>query len=290
MLFRSPDTTAAPRSVVQLYVSSGLPNVALIDLRQYSRDDAERYLRNAKLIPKTTLRYDAKAPKGVVLSQSPGPLAQVPMRSVVSLVVSNGQKPVAVPDLVDLAIGDAQSAAQKRGLQLEIGERVTSDNIPADVVVSQNPSAGSNIDPNSKVVVTVSAGAPMVGVPDSGGKSIGDALAAIRSAGLTARVTYDVDQSIPAGTVLQQDPAASGQAHKGSQVTLVVAVPGVVPDVVNMPLDQARSVLQDAGYSVGSIFYGEGGQPGNVVRAEPDPNTPLRPGSSVSLHVAGQSP
>jgi serine/threonine-protein kinase len=284
-----PDATALPHSVVQLYVSSGLPNVGLIDLRQYSREDAERYLRNAKLIPKTTLRYDVKAPKGVVLSQSPAPQSQVPIRSVVSLVVSNGQQPVAVPDMVDLTIGDAQAAAQKRGLQLEIGERVNSDNIPADVVVAQNPPAGAHVDPNSKVTLTVSAGAPMVNVPDVGGKSVGDAMAAIQGSGLSARVTYDVDQTIPAGTVLQQDPAASSQAHKGSPVTLVVAVPGVVPEVTNMPLDQARAMLENSGYTVGAIFYGEGGQPGNVVRTDPDPNTPLRPGSSVALHVAGQS-
>ncbi len=284
-----PDATALPHSVVQLFVSSGLPNVGLIDLRQYSREDAERYLRNAKLIPKTTLRYDAKAPKGVVLSQSPAPESQVPIRSVVSLVVSNGQQPVAVPDMVDLTIGDAQTAAQKRGLQLEIGERVNSDNIPPDVVVAQNPPAGTHVDPNSKVTLTVSAGAAMVNVPDIGGKSVGDATAAIQGSGLTARVTYDVDQSIPAGTVLQQDPAASSQGHKGSPVTLVVAVPGVVPEVINMPLDQARTMLQNSGYTVGAIFYGEGGQPGNVVRTDPDPNTSLRPGSSVALHVAGQS-
>jgi serine/threonine-protein kinase len=284
-----PDATAMPHSVVELFVSSGLPVVGLIDLRQYSSDDAERYLRNAKLIPKTTLRYDAKAPKGAVLSQSPAPQTQLPIRSVVSLVVSNGQKPVAVPDLIDLIIGDAQSAVQKRGLQLDIGERVTSDNIPLDVVVGQNPPAGSHVDPGSKVTVTVSAGAPMVNVPDIGGQTIGDAMAAIQGNGLTARVTYDVDQSVPPGTVLQQDPAASSQAHKGSPVTLVVAVPGVVPDVTNMPLDQARTLLQNAGYTVGAIYYGEGGQPGNVVRTDPEPNSSLRPGGAVSLHVAGQA-
>jgi serine/threonine-protein kinase len=285
----APDATAMPHSVVQLYVSSGLPVVGLIDLRQYSREDAERYLRNAKLIPKTALRYDAKAPKGAVLSQSPAPQSQIPIRSVVSLIVSNGQQPVAVPDLVDLVIGDAQTAAQKRGLQLEIGERVNSDNIPVDVVVSQNPSAGSHVDPNSKVSVTVSAGAPMVNVPDVGGKTIGDAMAAIAGSGLTARTTYDVDESVPAGTVLQQDPAASSQTHKGSPVTVVVAVPGSVPDATNMPVEQARTLLQNAGYTVGAIFYGEGGQPGNVVRTDPTPGTSVRPGGSVSLYVAGQS-
>ena len=285
----APDATAMPHSVVELFVSSGLPVVGLIDLRQYSREDAERYLRNAKLIPKSAFRYDPKAPKGVVLSQSPAPQSQVPIRSVVSLVVSNGPQPVAVPDLVDLIIGDAQNAVQKRGLQLEIGERVNSDNIPVDVVVSQNPSAGTHVDPNSKVSVTVSAGAPMVTVPDVGGKTIGDAMAAITGAGLTARTTYDVDQSVPAGTVLQQDLAASSQAHKGSPVTVVVAVPGVVPEVTNMTVDQARTMLQNQATRSAQSSMVKAASPETSFAPIRRRTRPSVPAARSSLYVAGQS-
>ena len=45
----APPHKLKPGSEVQLYVSSGLPNVTLSDLRQYSLDDAQRYLRDAKL-------------------------------------------------------------------------------------------------------------------------------------------------------------------------------------------------------------------------------------------------
>jgi len=285
-----PESTVAPRSVIQLFVSMGLPLVSLIDLRQYSREDAERYLRNAKLIPKSALRYDPKVPKGVVMAQSPAAGAQAPIRSIVSLVVSSGPKPVAVPDLVDQVIGDAQAALQKRGLQLEIGERVTSDTIPADVVVSQNPAPGANVDPGSKVTISVSGGATLVNVPDVGGRALGDATSAIAGANLSVRISYIVDSTVPPGTVMQQDPPAASQAHRGSTASLVVAVRGVVPEVVNMQLDQARIALQNAGYSIGTIFYGANGEPGKVVRTEPDANAPLRPGEAVVLHVAGPGP
>jgi len=282
-----PDAKVAPRSAVTLYVSTGLPLVETIDLRQYSREDAERYLRNAKLVPKITLRYDAKAPKDHVMSQSPAAGLQIPIRSVVSLVVSQGPKPIGVPEFVSLTLSDAQQSAQRRGLKLDVSERVQSDAIPPDVVVSQNPPSGSHVDPGSTISVVVSDGAAMLDVPDVGGRTVSEALAELQSAGLSSKINYVVDRSAPVGTVLQQDPAPSGQARKNSPVTLTVAVPGNVPNVVGMQLDQARTALQNAGYAVGMLYYGANGEPGKVVRSEPDPNTALRPGEAVALHIAG---
>jgi serine/threonine-protein kinase len=138
----APPHKLKPGGDVALVVSSGLPNVQLSDLRQYSLDDAQRYLRDAKLVPKVDSRYDDKVPKGTVIAQNPGPNAQLPIRSSVQLIVSRGPRPVAVPDLVTQSLNDATEAVGKRGLRLEIGERVTSDSIPADVVASVARRAG----------------------------------------------------------------------------------------------------------------------------------------------------
>jgi beta-lactam-binding protein with PASTA domain/tRNA A-37 threonylcarbamoyl transferase component Bud32 len=136
----------SPRTVVELFVSSGLPMVQLLDLRQYSLEDAQRYLRDAKLVPKVSPRFDAKVAKGIVLGQNPPANSQLPIRSSVSLIVSQGPRPVAVPDLVTLTLNDATEELARRGLRLEIGERVTNDNIAPDVVASQNPPPGAHHD------------------------------------------------------------------------------------------------------------------------------------------------
>jgi tRNA A-37 threonylcarbamoyl transferase component Bud32 len=100
----------SPRTVVELFVSSGLPMVQLLDLRQYSLEDAQRYLRDAKLVPKVSPRFDAKVAKGIVLGQNPPANSQLPIRSSVSLIVSQGPRPVAVPDLVTLTLNDATTS------------------------------------------------------------------------------------------------------------------------------------------------------------------------------------
>ncbi|MBC5809435.1 MAG: PASTA domain-containing protein [Candidatus Eremiobacteraeota bacterium] len=281
-------TKVPPKSVVELDVSTGLPLVSLMDLRQYSKDDAERYLRNNKLLVKEVVRYDDKVRRGDVISQSPGPAAQVAIHSAVTLVISNGVRPVGVPDLVSHKLSDASKSLARLNLKLAVTERVPSDSIPADVIASQQPSPGTPVDPGTTISVTVSSGAPKMVLPDLNGRNVSDAMAALSAAGLVSRVNYIVDSSVLPGTVMQQDPAASAPTHKNATITLSVAVPGTVPDVGGTTLDQARTTLQNAGYKPGGVIFEPQGEAGRVIRTDPAAGAQLRPGETVNLHVSGQ--
>jgi beta-lactam-binding protein with PASTA domain len=90
--------------------------------------------------------------------------------------------------------------------------------------------------------------------------------------------------------VLQQEPAAGAQAKKGATVALGVAVPGAVPDVSGLPVEEARAKLQSAGYGVAPLVYGAEGPAGEVASTEPAAGANLRPGENVTLHVAGPPP
>ena len=284
-----PATNLVPHGVVQLFVSTGLPMVELIDLRQYSRADAERYLRNARLVPKVNERFD-KAPKGTVLSQLPLPNSKVPIRSSVMLVVSQGERPVALPDVVTQLVSDATPELAKLGLKLEVSERTPNDNIPADVIASQNPAAGTKVPPGSTVSVVVSAGPPQFPLQDFASSGALDAAQKLQSLGLVVRYTYIVDPSQTSGTILRQDPAPGASVAKGAAVTLSVVVPGDVPDVTGKGVDDARTALQNAGYKIGSVAYTQGAPQGTVVRTEPAAGTALRPGETVNLYVSGATP
>jgi len=284
----APSASVPAKTIVQLFVSNGLPRVELIDVRQYSSDDAQRYLRNAKLVPKIDEVFD-KSPRGTVLAQRPVPGTTVPIHSVVALVISKGEKPVYVPELVSLSLADAQKAVADRQLKLMVSERDPNDQIPADNVLSQNPASGSTMDPGSTVSVVLSSGAPKVSVPAVEGKVVGDAQDALRQAGLVPTIEYVVDSSAPLGTVLKETPDESGSVLKGSGVTLDVAVPGIVPDVSGKSLDDAQTTLQDAGYRLGNKAYVQEGPDGTVARTEPAAGSQLRPGETVLLFVNGTS-
>jgi serine/threonine-protein kinase len=167
-------------------------------------------------------------------------------------------------------------------------QRVVLEGVPTDQVASQDPAAGATVDSGGTVTLTVSSGPALVSVPDVGGKSLADATDAISSAGFNAKVTYSI-QGGGDGTVVQQDPAPSAQARKGSSVNIMIAVPGTVPNVAGMTVDAAKSALMRLGYKPGNISYVQEGPEGTDARTEPAANTQLGVGETVSLYVNGAS-
>ncbi|GAC1306969.1 MAG: serine/threonine protein kinase IreK [Vulcanimicrobiaceae bacterium] len=276
----------APGGVVALYVSTGAPTVQLIDVRQYSRDDAERYLRNVKLVPKVSEVYD-NAAKGTVLSQKPLPNTAVAVHSRVALVVSLGARPVFAPELVSLSLADARASATSRHLRLVVGERNPSDQIAADTITSQNPAAGVRVPRDSTVTVVVSSGAPKVAVPSVAGKMAADAARTLGDLGMQTSIVYVVDSGTVAGTVLKQTPDGTVTVKKGTTVVLAVAVPGTVPDVADKSPSDAQALLRGAGYKIGNTAFVQEGTEGTVVRTEPAAGSSLRPGETVMLYVSG---
>ena len=93
------------------------------------------------------------------------------------------------------------------------------------------------------------------------------------------------------GRVLSQDPAAREEADVGSTVTLVVSGgprQTTVPDVIDVPQDEAEALLEDAGLEVGEVTPGASDEidPGNVITSDPVADTEVDRGSSVDLVVS----
>jgi serine/threonine-protein kinase len=285
----SPAAPVDAATVVQLIVSSGPQQIILLDLRQYSSDDAQRYLRNAHLIPKVDEVYN-DAPRGTVLGQKPAASTSLPVRSTVVLTVSKGARPVDVPDVVSMTLDDATQALAARKLKLVVTERDPSDQIAANVVTSQSPVAGSPLDPQSAVDVAISSGPQKFNVPDVSGKLVADATQTLTSTGLSVVIEYVVDPDTPQGTVMKQSPGNGDSASHGDKVTLLVAVPGMVPDVTGKAVPDATALMHAAGYKVGNTAYVQEGPDGTVVRTEPSAGSQLRPGETVTLYVSGTSP
>ena len=124
-------------------------------------------------------------------------------------------------------------------------------------------------------------------VPDVSGKAPADAAAALAAAGFGARIQYIVDATNAGGNVSSQDPAAGTMTPRRSTVTISVAVPGTVPDVSNMTLDDAKHAIVASGYTVGNVAVTQDGTEGKVVRTEPEANAALRPGEAVSIYYHG---
>jgi serine/threonine-protein kinase len=130
---------------------------------------------------------------------------------------------VTVPNLVGLSFDDAQSSATAVGLQVTRAAFATSDQA-VDTVLQQDPPAGSVAQAGDTISLTVAKGADTAIVPDLLDKTESEALNLIFAAGLSIGTrTEDFDPSIPAGSVIDQDPRAGTVVTKGLAVNYVVS-------------------------------------------------------------------
>jgi serine/threonine-protein kinase len=276
---------------VILYVSSGAPRVAVPDVKGFTASDAQHMLGAAKFKTKIVQRFDNTGAKDTVLDVSPAIGSSAAEGSTITLTVSQGRQPVRVPQVVGASVDAARAQLDKLGLKLNVDQQTPSDLIPNGTIISPAQTGGSAVDPGSTIGVTVSTGPIPVAVPDVGGKSPGDASAALQAAGFVPRVQYIVDATNAGGNVSAQDPPAGTMTPRRSPVTISVAVPGTVPDVTNMTLDDAKNAIVASGYTIGNVAVTEDGPEGKVARTEPEANASLRPGEAVTIYyhsVAGQ--
>ena len=99
---------------------------------------------------------------------------------------------IAVPQVVGLPLATAESRMAQAKLVIEV-KRTPSDDVPVDTVMSQNPTAGSEVSPNSTVQVFVSSGPTAVTVPDLKGLTVAEATSQLSDPGLVIGTVLVVD-------------------------------------------------------------------------------------------------
>jgi beta-lactam-binding protein with PASTA domain/tRNA A-37 threonylcarbamoyl transferase component Bud32 len=196
---------------------------------------------------------NADVERDEVAAQDPRPKTQAPEGSTVTITVSTGPGEASVPDVHGLTRADAEDQLRTAGFEPKV-EQVFSADVRKGRVIDTSPPQGSLIERGSSVTLRISRGPEQAAVPDVVGETEDNARNAIESAGLrvgevTEKETVDKDP----GTVLEQSPASGKTVAKGSAVKLTVAKapPDVtVPDVVDQTEDDARRMLEDAGFEV----------------------------------------
>lgn len=145
---------------VDVFVSRGSQYTQAPDLVSKDPADAEAELRSAglALAPEREEIYSSGVEKGMIATQTPPAGEQIKLGESVTVQISKGPEPVAVPGVVGLSAADAQSRISGRGLRYST-QSVASD-LPAGVVVGQSPAAGSSRLPGTTVTISVSQGPP----------------------------------------------------------------------------------------------------------------------------------
>jgi serine/threonine-protein kinase len=131
-------------------------------------------------------------------------------------------------------------------------------------------------------------------VPTVVGSSAKRAIIVLHRAGFKHVKTHGVESGRRRGFVVSQDPRGGAKADKAATVDLAVSTgPGeqLVPSVVNLPADQARRELNDAGFKVTQDPTASSSvRKGLAVRTSPKEGTLAPHGSRVRLFISTGPP
>lgn len=142
-------------STIKLTVSSGPPLIATPKVTGMSLRAARDTLSAAGFGEKDSTRPSANVPEGVVINQNPDAGVAAAPGSVITLVVSAGNK-VAAPKLIGMTENDAQDAIRAAGLTPTYVNRSGHDqSVQVGQVESQEPKAGTLVPPGTTVYINV---------------------------------------------------------------------------------------------------------------------------------------
>jgi beta-lactam-binding protein with PASTA domain len=103
-------------------------------------------------------RADDNVAKGAVLSEQPAPGSSVARETVVRVVVSAGTSAIAVADVTQMSLAQAQKNLEAQGLAIGQLKEAYSESVPPGYVASTLPASGARVVPGTAVDIVLSLG------------------------------------------------------------------------------------------------------------------------------------
>lgn len=227
--------------------------------------------------------FSETVPLGSVISTSPGPGDRILPGDRIQAVVSKGPERYKVPDLRGQTPEAAEAILEETKLKLGDQTEAFDQDVPEGQIIGVDGVAvGDQVKRDTAIDVVVSKGREPLEVQDFTGQTREAATSGLQDIGFTVTAQEEFSDSVPAGTVIRQDPA-SGTKLRGDAITIVVSKgPDVVqvPDVEGMRKNEAQSTLEAAGLQV-QVLFGNGNF---EVRAQtPSPGSTVKRGSTVQI-------
>ena len=207
-----------------MWIGAGGRDVVTVpNLRELSLDDAEEVVDDADLLLEVSDSLpNPRVDAGRILTQSPLPGQEAMPGITVQVIVSSGAERHPVPPVAGLVREQAEQLLRATGLQPEV-EEVT-DLSRAGRVLGTVPEAGTVLAVPSRIRLLVSAGPPLVGVPELVGLHEMDIYGVLDAAGLRlGELTRELRLVEPEGEVVAQRPAAGDSIPEGSTVDVFVS-------------------------------------------------------------------
>ena len=223
-------------------------------------------------------------PKGTVLRQTPAAGVYLYGGRDVTVYVSSGPSPIAMPNFIGLAVDEVTQSLKSHGLLVKRSHHFNAAYAPG-VVYDQSPRSGVPTPPGATVSITTSDGPPPLHVPDLHGLSCDSAKRQLVAFKLTGTCSEIYSSTVEKGLVMGTSPVVGSLVKQNSAVTVYVSRgPEIVkvPKVKGKTVAQAKAVLEAQGFvvKVHPNVYSSGA---HVFDQSPEPNKEVAKGSTVIL-------
>lgn len=123
-------------------------------------------------------------------------------------------------------------------------------------------------------------------VPDVTGMAQVDATYAVQEAGFTVQVEEVTSDEVE-GIVLSSDPAAGMRVPEKTTVTLRISIARFVPDIAGKPLEEAESLMREAGFTNYEVVRKKSNEaPDTVLSVNPAGSTRAKADARITIEVA----
>src|ERR1035437_3750958 len=194
--------------------------------------------------------YSPQIPEGRIMSQLPLPGTKVRRGWQLRVAQSLGPTRVTIPDVTGESEHAAELNIRRRGLDVASMAQVQAQDIPADQVLAQSPTANATqvAAPKISLLVTVAADPQAFVMPSFVGQSLGSASRGLQDAGFRLG---DVNVVVPAGTPPNPNAGRPAPAAGPPAVPTAQIAPPAQPSPASIIVTQAPAAGQ-------KVFAGTG--------------------------------
>jgi serine/threonine-protein kinase len=214
-----PNGRVLDGGAVTVVLSLGPLRPKVPQVANLAADEAKRTLANRNIKFTEKAAFSDSISEGFAIGTNPPAGTELEKDAVVTLLISNGSRPIELPDLRGRTQQDAEKIVRDLGLKTDVEEKDVDDESFQGRVVEQDPGPG-NVTAGSTVRLIVGKGQAQgegqVSVPDLRDKSFREAQRELRDLGLNIR------RLNRGSKVIIQFPGPGSQVDPDTTITVVL--------------------------------------------------------------------
>lgn len=199
---------------------------------------------------------------------------------------------VNVPNIIGDTLDEAKTALDMVGLKYDI-EYAPSEGTAENTVLSVTPTANTEVDEGSKVMLTVCMNGEGVEVPNVLNKSEAEATAILEREGFVVEKLEEHHDEIVKGNIISQTPLAGEFMSREGTVTIVISSGKLktdvsMPNLIGMSEEDAKKTLSDMGLVCTSVSedYSDTVEAGKVCYQSYTEGANIDEGTEVSIKLS----